>query len=70
MARVWIWENSERVACGFLLLLRVTDHEAVLLLLDPKLFSSLVPRSVVLLKRSKACGRQAAGGSSRENLIG
>jgi hypothetical protein len=45
------------------------DHEAALL--DLKLSSSLVSRPVVLLKRR--FGRQsqeAAGGSSRENLIG
>ena len=47
--------GKQRVACGFLwLLLRVIDHEAALL--DPKLFSGLVRRSVVLLKRR--CGRQ------------
>jgi hypothetical protein len=35
--------------CGFSWLLRVIEHEAVLM--DPKLFSSWVHRSVVLLKR-------------------
>jgi hypothetical protein len=45
MVRVQIWENRQRVACGFSWLLRVIDHEAVLL--DPNLFSSLVHRSVV-----------------------
>jgi hypothetical protein len=49
MTRVWIWENMHRVVCGFSWLLRVIDHEAVLM--DPKLFSSWVHRSVVLLKR-------------------
>ena len=69
MPRVRIWENSE-LPVGFRgCLLRVIDHEAVLL--DPKLFSSLVHRSVVLLKRAEGLdGRQAAGGSSREKLIG
>jgi hypothetical protein len=43
--------GKQRVACGcgFSWLLRVIDHEAVLL--DPKLFSGLVPRPLVLLKR-------------------
>jgi hypothetical protein len=41
--------GKQRVACGFTWLLRVIDHETDLL--DPKLFSSLVPRLVVLLKR-------------------
>jgi hypothetical protein len=53
MARVRIWEKH-RVACGFSWLLRVIDHEAALM--DPKLFSSWVRRSVVLLKRG--FGRQ------------
>jgi hypothetical protein len=61
--------GKQRVVCGVSWLLRVIDHEAVLL--DPKLFSSLVHRSVVLLKRAEGLdGRQAAGGSSREKLIG
>jgi hypothetical protein len=50
MRRVRIWKNS-KLAVGFRgCALRVIDHEAVLL--DPKLFSSLVRscRSVVLLK--------------------
>jgi hypothetical protein len=38
-----------RVVCGVSWLLRVIDHEAALM--DPKLFSSWVRRSVVLLKR-------------------
>jgi hypothetical protein len=46
----------DRVVCGFSWLLRVTDHEAVLM--DPKLFSSWVHRSVVLLKRG--FGRQTS----------
>jgi hypothetical protein len=48
MARARIWENSE-LSVGFRSwLLRVIDHEAVLL--DPKLFpSSLVPGLVVSL---------------------
>jgi hypothetical protein len=41
--------GKHRVVCGFSWLLRVADHEAVLM--DPKLFSSWVRRSVVLLKR-------------------
>jgi hypothetical protein len=44
------------VVCGFSWLLRVVDHEAVLM--DPKLFSSWVHRSVVLLKRG--FGRQTS----------
>jgi hypothetical protein len=48
--------GKQRVLCGFSWLLRVIDHEAVLL--DPKLFSSLVPRPVVLLKRRP--GRQTS----------
>jgi hypothetical protein len=48
MTRVRIWEKH-RVVCGFSWLLRVIDHEAALM--DPKLFSSWVHRSVVLLKR-------------------
>jgi hypothetical protein len=48
--------RKQRVVCGFSWLLRVTDHEAVLLI--PNLFSSLVPRSVVLLKRRS--GRQTS----------
>jgi hypothetical protein len=43
-----------RVVCGFSWLLRVIDHEAALM--DPKLFSSWVHRSVVLSKRRS--GRQ------------
>jgi hypothetical protein len=49
MTLVWIWEAKHRVACGFSWLLRVIDHEAVLM--DPKLFSSWVRRLLVLLKR-------------------
>jgi hypothetical protein len=60
--------GKQRVACGFSWLLRVIDHEAVLL--DPNLFSSLVHRSVVLLKRRFGRHRQASGGSSREKMIG
>jgi hypothetical protein len=41
--------GKHRVVCGFSWLLRVIDHEAVLM--DPKLFSRWVHRSVVLLKR-------------------
>ena len=41
--------GKHRVVCGFSWLLRVIDHEAVLM--DPKLFSSWVHRLVVLLKR-------------------
>jgi hypothetical protein len=37
--------EKQRVACGFSWLLRVIDHEAVLM--DPKLFSSWVHRSLV-----------------------
>jgi hypothetical protein len=51
--RVRIWENIE-LPGGFSWLLRVIDHEAVLM--DPKLFSSWVHRLVVLLKRG--FGRQ------------
>jgi hypothetical protein len=46
--------GKHQVVCGFSWLLRVTDHEAVLM--DPKLFSSWVHSSVVLLKRG--FGRQ------------
>ena len=46
--------GKHRVVCGFSWLLRVIDHEAALM--DPKLFSSWVHRSVVLLKRG--FGRQ------------
>jgi hypothetical protein len=38
--------GKQRVVCGVSWLLRVTDHEAVLM--DPKLFSSWVHRLVVL----------------------
>jgi hypothetical protein len=55
MTRVRIWEKH-RVVYGFSWLLRVIDHEAVLM--DPKLFSSWVHRSVVLLKRR--LGRQTS----------
>jgi hypothetical protein len=48
--------GKHRVGCGFSWLLRVIDHEAVLM--DPKLFSSWVHRSVVLLKRRS--GRQTS----------
>jgi hypothetical protein len=48
--------EKHRVVCGFSWLLRVIDHEAVLM--DPKLFSSWVHRSVVLLKRG--FGRQTS----------
>jgi hypothetical protein len=48
--------GKHRVACGFSWLLRVIDHEAVLM--DPKLFSSWVHRPVVLLKRG--FGRQTS----------
>jgi hypothetical protein len=48
--------GKHRVVCGFSWLLRVIDHEAALM--DPKLFSSWVHRSVVLLKRG--FGRQTA----------
>jgi hypothetical protein len=44
------------VACGFSWLLRVIDHEAVPM--EPKLFSSWVHRSLVLLKRG--FGRQTS----------
>jgi hypothetical protein len=44
------------VACGFSWLLRVTDHEAAPM--DPKLFSSWLHRSLVLLKRG--FGRQTS----------
>jgi hypothetical protein len=54
--------RAHRVVCGFSWLLRVIDHEAVLM--DPKLFSSWVRRSVVLLKRF--FGRQT---SSRWRFI-
>jgi hypothetical protein len=55
MTRVRIWEKH-RVVCGFSWLLRVIDHEAVLM--DPELFSRWVHRSVVLLKRG--FGRQTS----------
>ena len=48
--------GKHRVVCGFSWLLRVIDHEAVLM--DPNLFSSWVHRSVVLLKRR--FGRQTS----------
>ena len=48
--------GKHRVVCGFSWLLRVIDHEAVLM--DPKLFSSWVHRLVVLLKRR--FGRQTS----------
>jgi hypothetical protein len=48
--------GKQRVACGFSWLLRVTDHEAVLM--DSKLFPSWVHRSLVLLKRRS--GRQTS----------
>ena len=48
--------GKHRVVCGFSWLLRVIDHEAVLM--DPKLFSSWVHRLVVLLKRR--FGRQSS----------
>jgi hypothetical protein len=57
MTRVRIWENiGLSVGCGVSWLLRVIDHEAVLM--EPKLFSSWVHRSVVLLKRG--FGRQTS----------
>jgi hypothetical protein len=40
--------GKHRVVCGFSWLLRVIDHEAVLI--DPKLFSSLVPSTTSQLK--------------------
>jgi hypothetical protein len=56
MTRVRIWGNSG-LSVGFRgCCLRVIDHEAVLL--DPKLFSSLVPRLVVGFKRR--FGRQTS----------
>jgi hypothetical protein len=48
--------GKHRVVCGFSWLLRVIDHEAVLM--DPKLFSSWVHMLVVLLKRR--FGRQTS----------
>jgi hypothetical protein len=48
--------GKHRVVCGFSWLLRVVDHEAVLM--DPKLFSSWVHRPVALLKRRS--GRQTS----------
>jgi hypothetical protein len=48
--------GKHRVVCGCSWLLRVVDHEAALM--DPKLFSSWVHRSVVLLKRR--FGRQTS----------
>jgi hypothetical protein len=48
--------GKHRVVCGCSWLLRVIDHEAVLM--DPKSFSSWVHRSVVLLKRR--FGRQTS----------
>jgi hypothetical protein len=48
--------GEQRVVCGVSWLLRVIDHEAVLM--DPKLFSSWGHRSVVLLKRR--FGRQTS----------
>jgi hypothetical protein len=48
--------GKHRVVCGFSWLLRVIDHEAVLM--DPKLFWSWVHRLVVLLKRR--FGRQTS----------
>jgi hypothetical protein len=49
---LWVYDarvnlGKHRVVCGVSWLLRVTDHEAVLM--DPKLFLSWVHRSVVLL---------------------
>jgi hypothetical protein len=44
MARVQIWNlEKQRVVCGDSWLLRVSDHEAAVLL-DPNLFSSSVRR--------------------------
>jgi hypothetical protein len=48
--------GKHQVVCGCSRLLRVIDHEAALM--DPKLFSSWVHRSVVLLKRRS--GRQTS----------
>ena len=44
--------GKHRVVCGFSWLLRVIDHEAVLM--DPKLFSSWVHRSVSGVVETKA----------------
>ena len=46
--------GKHRFVCGFSWLLRVIDHEAVPM--EPKLFSSWIHRSLVLLKRG--VGRQ------------
>jgi hypothetical protein len=48
--------GKQRVVCGFSWLLQVIDHAAALL--GPNLFSSLVHRSVVLLKQR--FGRQTS----------
>jgi hypothetical protein len=50
--------GKQRVVCGFSWLLRVADHESVLM--DPNLFSSWVHRSVVLLKRGSRSRRQTS----------
>jgi hypothetical protein len=56
------------VLCGFSWLLRVIDHEAVLV--DPKLFSSWVHRSVVLLKRWSGRQTSSRWRFSRKNRLG
>jgi hypothetical protein len=70
MMRVRIWEK-QLVACGILWLLRVIDHEAVLM--DPKLFSSWVHSSqvsgVVEAKVWTAPSSRCGGGAAREKLI-
>jgi hypothetical protein len=52
--------GKHRVVCGFSWLLRVIYHEAVLM--DPKLFSSWVHRSLVLLKRGLDSASHSAAG--------
>jgi hypothetical protein len=64
--------GKHRVVCGFSGVLRVIDHEAVLM--DPKLFSVLklgpLVSGVVETGVRALDGRQAAGGASREKVIG
>jgi hypothetical protein len=60
---VRISERKEGAARGFPWLLRVIDHEAVVLL-DPKVFASLIHRPVVLLKRRP--GRQSRQCSDKQ----
>jgi hypothetical protein len=62
------WSNVQEERQMFSWLLRVIDHEAALP--DPTLSSSLVHRSGWCCRNEGLDSRQAAGGSSREFLIG